>query len=168
MFNGSNLQYYEALDPVVFPDSRILILVSMPSVDSERDGFYYMDTSNRFWPTLSAIYRMPVDTIEQRKELCEKNGIALWSVAKSCMRYLSEEDTMQDIVLNNISQFLQDHPSIERILCTSHEAMRLLKSADYQAASEAYYIPSPSADDLWFDSVAKLMPEYARALGVNL
>lgn len=73
---------------------------------------------------------------------------------------------MQDIVLNDIPGFLAAHPAISRIVCISHDTMRLLKEADYSAAAEAVYVPSTSAADLWYDSVEKLMPDYKRALGL--
>lgn len=167
MFDETNLQEYTALDPIVYPDSTTLILMSMPSVDSEREQFYFADESNRFWPLMSAIYHMPVQTKEQRLELLKSNHLAMWSVVKSCLRYLSREDTMQDIVLNDIPGFLQEHPAINRIICISHDTLRLLKEADYQAAQEAVYVPSTSAADLWYDSVEKLLPEYQEALGVK-
>lgn len=166
MFNVSDLQEYTALPPAVFEGCETLVLVSMPSVDSERDQFYFADSSNRFWPVMGAIFQMPCETREQRIEILKKNKIGIWSVVKSCMRYLSREDTMQDIVLNDISGFLKEHPGIHRILCVSRDALRLLQEADYNAASMAVYVPSPSAADLWYDSVEKLMPEYQRALGL--
>jgi hypoxanthine-DNA glycosylase len=167
MFNTSDLQEYTALDPIVYDNSEILILMSMPSVDSEMDRFYFADESNRFWPLMSAIYQMPAETKEQRLNLLKTNKIALWSVVKSCLRYLSRENTMQDIVLNDIQGFLQEHPTIQRIVCVSHDTLLLLKEADYEASQEAVYVPSPSAADLWYDSVEKLIPEYTRALGVE-
>lgn len=167
MFNESDLQEYTALDPIVYPDSEILILMSMPSVDSENAKFYFADESNRFWPLMSAIYQMPASTQEERLELLKKNRIAMWSIVKSCLRYLSRENTMQDIVLNDIHAFLAEHPGIHRIVCISHDTLRLLKEADYQASQEAVYVPSTSAADLWYDSVEKLLPEYRKALGVS-
>lgn len=165
MFDGSNRQHWVALDPVVFDDPKILILDTMPSVDSHKDNFYYADTSNRFWHLMSAIYAMPVETFPQRLELLKKNHIALWSVCASCDRYLSEQDTMDNIVLNNIPAFLEKYPTINRILCVSHDTYRLLNDADWQAISMAHYVPSTSAADLWYDSVEKLLPDWLNALG---
>lgn len=167
MFDKANLQEYTALDPIVYPDSTTLILNSMPSVDSEAAKMYFADESNRFWPLMSAIYKMPAETTEQKLELLKSNHLAMWSVVKSCLRYLSREDTMQDIVLNDIPTFLQEHPSINRIVCISHDTIRLLKEADPDATVMAVYVPSTSAADLWYDSVEKLLPEYERALGVD-
>lgn len=165
--NNPELQEYTSLAPVVYEDPQILILVSMPSVDSHLANFYYADRSNRFWPTLSALYHMPAETEEQQREICKVHHLALWSVVKSCLRHLSEEDTMQDVQLNNIQGFLDQYPTITKILCVSHDAENLVKDAVWDTNVEIGYLPSPSAADLWYDSVEKLLPRYAEALGVE-
>ncbi|MCF0245985.1 MAG: hypothetical protein HUJ55_04085 [Ileibacterium sp.] len=167
MFDTTDLQQYNALEPVVFENSQILFLVSMPSVDSENENFYFADSDNRFWPTLSAIYGMPCSTKEECLAILEQNNLAIWSVVKSCLRHLSRENTMQDIVLNDISGFLAQYPNIQRIICVSRDTEVLLKEADYNAANMAVYVPSPSAADLWYDSVEKLVPEYEKALNLE-
>lgn len=167
MFNRNDLQEYTALDPIVSDRSTTLILMSMPSVESEKEKFYFADSSNRFWHVMSVIYHMPVDTKEQCLDLLSANNIAVWSVIKSCWRYLSREDTMQDIILNDIPEFLARYPRIRRIVCISHDTLQLLQQADPKAAQIASYVPSTSAADLWYDSVDKLIPEYARALGAD-
>lgn len=56
------------LEPYYNPDSKVLILGSMPSVKSRELGFYYMHPQNRFWKTLSRVYgeEVPV-TIDEKK-----------------------------------------------------------------------------------------------------
>ena len=36
------------LDPIIFPDSRVLLLGSMPSPKSREIGFYFGNPPNRF------------------------------------------------------------------------------------------------------------------------
>ena len=167
MYDELELQEFHALAPVVSDTSTTLILMSMPSVDSEREQFYFADTSNRFWPLMSTLYHMPAKTRQERLDLLAKNHIALWSVIQACLRHESREDTMQDIVLNDVHAFLKQYPKISRIVCISHDTYRLLQEADAQAAAMAYEVPSPSAADLWYDSTEKLMAAYARALGLR-
>lgn len=167
-YREGGLQEFQALDPIVSEDCTTLILMSMPSVKSEQEKFYFADQSNRFWSLMSTIYKMPVKTKEDCLDLLHRNHIAMWSVIQTCLRYRSREDTMQDIVLNDIPAFLKKYPAIRRIVCISHDTLRLLQQADPHAAAMAYYVPSTSAADLWYDVVDKLLPEYARALGVRL
>ena len=167
MYDTTDLQQYTALAPAVWENSQILFLVSMPSVDSENDNFYFADSDHRFWPTLSAVYNMPCSTKEECLQILQQNNLAIWSVVKSCLRHMSRENTMQDIVLNDMAGFLAQYPNISRIICVSRDVEVLLKEADPAAAEMAVYVPSPSAADLWYDSVEKLVPEYSRALGLE-
>ena len=43
-------------DKVVFKDSKILILGSIPSVSSRKKHFYYMNPNNRFYKVLAALF----------------------------------------------------------------------------------------------------------------
>ncbi|MBD5423653.1 MAG: DNA-deoxyinosine glycosylase [Allobaculum sp.] len=166
MFLFGDLQPCTALEPVIFSDTTTLILVSMPGMESLREKFYFMDTDSCFWPLMALIYRMPILNKEDKLKLLQQNHLGIWSIIKSCLRYKSRDDTLEDIVLNDMQPFLAHYPNIKRILCTSHEAMRLLQEADPKAALLASYVPTPSKYDLWFESVEKLVPEYKKALGL--
>jgi hypoxanthine-DNA glycosylase len=163
----NDLQEYKSLAPAVFSNPTTLILVSMPSVDSHLANFYFADKDNRFWPLLGTIYNMPYETRQQQLDILEKNHLALWSAVKSCLRYLSREDTMQDIVMNDLSGFLSQYPSITRVVCVSRETQHLVQEALYQPGISIEYVPSPSAADLWYDSVEKLEPDWKEALGLQ-
>lgn len=167
MYDQAGLQQYTALAPLVFPNSKYLFLVSMPSVDSEATKTYFGDPANHFWKVLSLIYGMPIETREEKIALCEKNQIAIWSIVKSCLRHMSREDTMQDIVLNDIQGFLNEHPTIQKILCVSHETKHLLDESNYMGNLEVEYVPSPSGADLYYEEPSKLVPRYKQALGIE-
>lgn len=166
MFQFSDLQEFNALDPIISDDCTILILISMPGVDSVREKFYFSEPHSQFWPLMALLCHMQADTQEERLHLLEKNHIGLWSVIKSCLRFQSREGTIEDIVLNDMKGFLNTYPNISRIVCIGHTTMRLLQEAHPQAAVMASDVSSPSEDDLWFESVEKLVPEYSRALGI--
>ena len=46
---------HHPLAPIWAPDSRVLILGTMPSPRSRAAQFYYAHPRNRFWPTLAAL-----------------------------------------------------------------------------------------------------------------
>lgn len=162
------LQTYTALPPLVYDDSEYLFLVTMPSYDSEMCGEYFGDPSNHFWKVLSAIYSMPIENYAQKKQICQEHKIAIWSVCKSCKRHLSMQDTMTDIVFNDINGFLQQHPSIQTLICVSHDAEKLLKESDWNLTQNVVYVPSPSGADFYYEHVDELVPRYAAALNVPM
>lgn len=45
------------LDPIVFEDSKILIVGSMPSAISLKEQMYYANKNNRFWKILKEIFQ---------------------------------------------------------------------------------------------------------------
>lgn len=164
MYDTSSLQQYTALAPMVYDEPVNLFLVSMPSVKSEESGMYFGDPSNHFWAVLGTIYEMPYATDTDKEEICAQNNIAIWSVVKSCLRHMSREDTMQDIVLNDIQEFLNEHPSIANIICVSRETEKLLNESSFEGNVHVTYVPSPSGADLDYESVDNLVPRYEEAL----
>lgn len=166
-FGDSNyLQTYTALAPLVFKDPKYLILMTMPSYDSEVYGRYFADTSNHFWKVMGAIYQMPVETEPQREQLCAANGIAIWSVLKTCKRHLSQQDTTQDEIYNDLGAFLAAHPTIQKIICVSRMAEHMVKREEVNlpADVQVVYVPSPSGADFMYEHVDELAPVYAAAL----
>lgn len=76
---------WHTLPPLYQADSKVLILGTMPSPKSREAGFYYAHPQNRFWPVLSAVLGEPLpETIEGRREMCLRRGVALWDVLSTC------------------------------------------------------------------------------------
>ncbi len=72
------------LEPFYNDDSRILILGSMPSPKSRETGFYYGHPQNRFWRVMAEVLSEELpDTIDEKKAMLRKHGIALWDVLKN-------------------------------------------------------------------------------------
>lgn len=112
-------------DAIVHKNDKVLILGSMPSVKSLQEQMYYANPNNRFWPMLQAIYHMPIETNEQKKQILEKNHIALWDICHSCIRPGSLDSHIKEIVPNDIVSLLKENPSIERIICNGKTSYKL-------------------------------------------
>ena len=66
-------------------NSKVLILGTIPSPKSREQGFYYGHPRNRFWMVLADILKEDLPkTIDEKKDMLKKNGIALWDVLESC------------------------------------------------------------------------------------
>ena len=117
-----------AFPPVAPPGATTLILGSMPSVESLRQGFYYAHPRNAFWRMLAEAYgeRAPRD-VAQRIALLERRGIALWDVLQSCEREGSLDSAIRRPVPNDFGALLQKCPEIRRVLLNGGTAARLFE-----------------------------------------
>jgi len=131
--------------PIVFRDSKILILGSFPSIDSFEKSFYYAHPRNQFWKILSAITGYPINNRDQKIWLLKQSKLALWDMVKSCSRANSLDSSLEDIEVNDMATFLEEHPTIERIAFTGRLAERLFKIHFDYLGVESIYLPSPSS-----------------------
>lgn len=80
-------------------NSEILILGSFPSVKSREQAFYYGHKQNRFWKMLAGVYGENVpETVEEKKTLCQRHGIALYDSIESCDIVGSSDSSIKNIV----------------------------------------------------------------------
>ena len=138
-------------DPVVSPESRVLILGSFPSVKSREQGFYYGHPQNRFWRVLAEIYREPLPlTIPARRELVLRHGLALWDVIASCEITGSSDASVKNAVPVNITR-VTEVADIQAVICNGARSGKLY--ARYLrplTGIEALVLPSTSpANAAW-------------------
>ncbi len=95
--------------PVYNKDSDILILGSFPSVKSRESMFFYGHPQNRFWKVTAAVFGCPVpETIVDKKEFLIANHIAVWDVIKSCEITGSSDNSIKDVIPNDIGSILKN------------------------------------------------------------
>jgi hypoxanthine-DNA glycosylase len=111
--------------PIYNQDSKVLILGSFPSVKSREGEFFYHHPQNRFWKVISAVYReqFPV-SIEEKKELLLRNGVAVWDVIKSCEITGSSDNSIKNVIPNDLSEILNT-TDIKRIFANGSTAYQL-------------------------------------------
>ena len=86
--------------PYYDSNSKILILGTIPSVQSRKVGFYYCHPQNRFWKVLANLYQEEIPhTIEEKKQFLTHHHIALWDVLASCTIEGSYPNTKKEATL---------------------------------------------------------------------
>jgi len=115
-----------AFEPVAPPGARLLILGSMPSVESLNQGFYYAHPRNAFWRILADVYGEPLPGgIPERIDLLNRHGIALWDVLQSCERQGSLDSAIRQPAPNDFVGLFRRCPDVRRILLNGGTAHRL-------------------------------------------
>jgi len=103
--------------PLVDSHSKILILGSLPGVQSLAANEYYANAQNHFWRIIFTIFGSPKETGYKGKcQLLLANKIALWDVAKSAERKGSLDSNIKNLAPNKIPGLLRKYPSIGFLL----------------------------------------------------
>lgn len=151
-------------EPVYNKNSRVLILGTFPSVKSRENNFYYGHPQNRFWRVIAEVTSNPIpETIEDKKQLLIKNGIAIWDVIESCTISGSSDSSIKDVVPNDISKILKNS-NIVKIGANGTKAYDLYMKHVYKKTGiEIIKLPSTSpANAAW--SIDRLVDEYSMFL----
>jgi len=131
--------------PIVFKDTKTLILGSFPSIKSFENNFYYGHPRNQFWKILEAVTGYPVNNRDQKIWLLKECGLGLWDMIGSCQRDNSLDSSLEDEVVNDIPALLSAYPGIEKIAFTGKKAQALFETHFPYIEIERVYLPSPSA-----------------------
>ncbi|MGB9152355.1 MAG: DNA-deoxyinosine glycosylase [Alphaproteobacteria bacterium] len=107
-------------------DARVLILGTLPSVESLKQGQYYAKKQNGFWKILGELIGASPDLpYEKRLQHLTKNRIALWDVCKMAEREGSLDAAIQSPEPNDFHAFFKTHKYIELIGFNGQPAAKL-------------------------------------------
>ena len=141
----------KGFDPLENANCRILILGTMPSVESLARQQYYGYKHNAFWQIMGKLleFEATLPYNEQCKNL-PKNGIALWDVLKNCQREGSLDSNIRDEIPNDFASFFKKHPKIHAVFFNGGPAEKLFKKhvfptiPDYRDKLHFQRLPSTS------------------------
>lgn len=142
--------------PISNNKAKILVLGTMPGIQSLELNQYYGHNRNAFWKLVFTIFNEPFSTdYEIRKEVVLKNNIAVWDVLKACIRKGSLDSAIEQEVPNDFKAFLEAHPHIEHIFFNGQKAAQYFKK--YVSVSEKYKLhtlpsTSPAHAGMVFES----------------
>lgn len=140
------MQRISSFPPIVFNDSKILILGSVPGVKSLEMQEYYAHPQNKFWKILFEIFDEKLITNYQEKlEFLKRHKIAVWDVIDSCEREGSLDTKIKDEESNDILQLLNDYPNIKAVFCNGGKSFKTLqKIVGKNFEIPIYLLPSTS------------------------
>lgn len=140
------------------PEATILILGTMPGVQSLQLQQYYGHPRNLFWKLLFTIYGEEYSAhYHEKKNLLLKNKVALWDVLQACEREGSLDSAIVKEVANDFKSFLEAHPKITHIYFNGQKAAHYFKR--YAQLDKSYILttlPSTSPANAGKSFEAKL------------
>lgn len=147
---------FHSIKPIYNENSKVLVLGTFPSPKSREQGFYYGHPQNRFWRVLSAVLKAETPlTIEQKKSLLLKHGIALWDVLESCEISGAADSSIASPKVNDFSR-ITSIADIKATFTTGKKATELFEKL---TGSKSIYLPSTSPANCAM-SIEKLAEQY--------
>ncbi len=120
----------ESFAPIIGRVPRVLILGSMPSQKSLVANQYYGHPQNSFWWIMTNIlgFSQDLSYLEKTKKL-ERSSVAVWDVLKECQRKGSLDSNIvrSSEIPNDISSFVECHPTIELLVFNGGAAKAIFK-----------------------------------------
>ena len=149
--------------PVIFKESRVLILGSFPSVKSREVDFYYGNKNNRFFKILEVIFDEKIgESREEKIDFLKRHKIALFDVVKSCEIVGSSDSSLSVKEVNDIGKLIEN-TDIEKILLNGKKAFEIFQKYIKIDKVKYFYIPSSSPANASF-SLDRLVFEYRKQL----
>ena len=109
-------------------NSRVLILGSMPGVESLNQQQYYAHPRNLFWEFMGELFGADRDLLyEERLAVLRRNGVALWDVAHTCRREGSLDANMMDVEANDFRALFTEAPHIHTVFFNGQKAAALFR-----------------------------------------
>ena len=114
---GSTEAPLRSFDPVVSSTDTLLILGSMPGVQSLTAQQYYAHPRNAFWKIIQSFDGGEIETYRQRLQMLERQHIALWDTLKHCERpgSLDSNIASDSVVCNDFNWLLRQYPLIKTV-----------------------------------------------------
>ena len=118
-----------SFDPIIPSKPKVLILGSMPGVESLKLQQYYGHPQNAFWYAIASLQSEtnPPKTYKERIQLLLDNNIALWDVCKYCQRKGSLDSEIKNAKPNEIHKLLVEHPTITTVLFNGQPPNKLYR-----------------------------------------
>ena len=141
----------QGLAPILWPDSRVLILGSLPGDESLRLQQYYANPRNHFWTILASIHRKTIEACyDQRISFLRDHGISLWDVIQQADRTGSLDASIRNATPNDFVELFAGAPTLRTIVFNGGAAARLFerdvsKRIDLQ---HVQLIPLPSTSPI--------------------
>ena len=100
--------------PHVAPDTRLLILGSLPGVRSLAEQQYYAHPTNQFWRLLGEVVGQPLADMpyDDRLVALRKAKIGLWDVIRSAERHTSSDSLIREAEAHDLAALIATLPDL--------------------------------------------------------
>jgi double-stranded uracil-DNA glycosylase len=165
------MAFVYSFPPVVSPNSKVLILGSMPGEVSLKAKQYYAHPRNAFWRIMDELFGAGLSLpYQERLVVLDNAGIALWDSLRACTRPGSLDSAIRDEEANDFAALFASFPEITHVFfngAKSEAAFRrhiLSTLAGSQPVFARLPSTSPAHAGMTFDEKVKSWRAVTKAL----
>lgn len=147
--------------PIVAPDTRLLILGSLPGDRSLAAERYYAHPQNQFWQLLSpaAGHALGALDYDARLAALRAAGIGLWDVVARATRKGSTDAAIRDLEANDLRALVTRLPALRAIAFNGATALK--HGAKQVAGLTVETVALPSSSPLHTVGLAAKLPAWS-------
>lgn len=135
----------KSFEPIVNKNCKVLILGTMPGIQSLEKHEYYGNERNAFWKIIFCLLQQKISgNYEQKKQLLLQHKIALWDVLKACNREGSLDSCIEEPISNDFANFFKQYPNIKAVYFNGEPAEKFYKRLISKKDSDLFYHRLPS------------------------
>lgn len=143
-YNGG-MEKCVSFPPVYTAGARVLVLGSMPGAASLRARQYYAHPQNAFWRILFALWdEEPRADYAARLDFLNARRIALWDVARTCLREGSLDSAIRQARPNDFAGLFAACPNVHTVFFNGQAAWSLFEKLARGAQGERRRVRLPS------------------------
>ena len=137
------METIHSFDPIINPQSKILILGTMPGKESLKKKQYYGNARNQFWKIMYTLFEVDlVLDYEQRKKFLLDRKIALWDVIDNCTRKGSLDSDIKYDKVNDFTPIFSKYTNLGKVFFNG------IKAQDIYERKVGIYIPGIAHETL--------------------
>lgn len=131
--------------PVVAPDTRVLVLGSLPGERSLAAGRYYAHPRNRFWHLIGKVIGIALVPLDYEERLAVLLGakVGLWDTVASARRAGSLDAAIREAENNPLAELAASLPELRAVGFNGQASARI--GMPQLAATDLALIPLPSS-----------------------
>lgn len=132
--------------PHATPDTRLLILGSLPGEASLAARQYYAHPRNLFWRLLGEVLEedLPAQPYDQRLAALARRHIGLWDAVASATRKGSLDAAIREVAANPLADLTAGLPNLKAVACNGQAAHRIAARALVASGIPVIALPSSS------------------------
>ncbi|APZ99828.1 DNA-deoxyinosine glycosylase [Sphingopyxis sp. QXT-31] len=103
--------------PHVYPDTRLLILGSLPGARSLAEQRYYAHPTNQFWQLVGEVIDRPLAGMDYDDRLAalREAKVGLWDVIRSAERRSSSDSEIREVEAQDLAALVAELPDLRMI-----------------------------------------------------